>query len=38
MPEHEPQEGGWPKDGELGAQDQDFCGLSRFLTPGQPQP
>jgi hypothetical protein len=26
------------QDGELVAQEQDLCGLPRFLTPGQPQP
>jgi hypothetical protein len=26
------------QDGELVAQDQDLCGLSRFLAPGQLQP
>jgi hypothetical protein len=26
------------QDGELVAQDQDLCGLPRFLTLGQPQP
>jgi len=26
------------QDGELVAQDQDFGGLPRLLTPGQPQP
>ena len=26
------------QDGQLVAQEQDLCGLPRFLTPGQPQP